>query len=279
MNYSDDEIDKYCPEFPIVQLEANPIVIRDDFSIETILKSNLWYANAFPRQKTIMENRVKILSKKTDFLSHIMLKKHNVLHASIGGSFFYKMDQIINDLDINIIVDGSYFEYVKLNTADMFPIPTGLPIYTSLMIFGLENLTVGSKTNDTIEIGEYRHTDLTFREGCVMPWRNATFYGKNFSFPFICNRQNIFVRIKRQVYYSELVINNKIARYSVKDVQINKAYNRLAEAYFLLTNTFLELNLSIPEAFALFYKKNRTENDVRKLLSDIKYICNTILRL
>ncbi len=202
------------------------------------------------------------------------MKKYNVLNASIGGSFFYKMDQIINDLDLNIIVDGSYFEYVKLNTADMFLVPTELPIYTSLMIFGIENLTFGIKTNDTIEIGEYRHTELTFREGCVMPWRNATFYGRNFLYPANFNKQNLFVRIKRQVYYSELVLNNKISRYSVKDVQINKAYNRLAEACFLLANIFPELNLSVPQAFALFYKRNRTENDTRKLLSDVRSYIN-----
>lgn len=277
MNYSDDEIDKYCPEFPIVQLQTDPIFLKDALNIQSILKSNLWYSNASSRQRTIMENRVRLLSEKTEFLGYNMLKGHNVLHASIGGSFFYKMDQIINDLDVNIIVAGACFEYAKLNTSDIFLDSTRLPMYTSLMIFGEENLTRRIKTNDAIEIGEYKHTGLTFREGCVMPWRNATFYGRNFLFPFAINKQNIFVRIKRQIYYSELVLNNKITRYSSKDIQINKAYNRLAEAYFFLANGFPESNLSVSEAFTLFYKKHRTENDVKKMLSDIKLCINTLI--
>ena len=162
-----------------------------------------------------------------------------VQHLSIGGSYLYCADGVaVNDIDFNVIVQGSYFDYYDVYEIDFLSTWLTNPIRKiSFTIFGTHNVFHGTPINDLVVRDSYLHTDVTIREGLVFGWRNATLLGPTFSAsrPYL---PNLLVRIDRQLYQARLLETGKIGLNRGWKIRQAKAANRVTEAALLLTEAF-----------------------------------------
>ena len=177
-----------------------------------------------------------------------------VEHLSIGGSYLYTAGgAAVNDIDFNVIVRGSYFDYYDVYDTGSLKDRLANPIRkVSFTIFGASNVFGGTEINDLVVRDSYIHTDVTIREGLVFGWRNATLLGPTFSAspPYL---PNLLVRIDRQLYQARLLAAGKIGLDRGQKVRQAKAANRTIEAALLLAEALPHLRL--PQQEILMHKE------------------------
>lgn len=111
------------------------------------------------------------------------------------------------------------------------------------MIFGEDDFLSRTNIRDTIETPDYIHTSLCLREGLVFPMRNILIYG-NLCKPKELDRQNLLIRIKRQLFHAELMIYDKVDLHRNADARLFKSVGRITEAFLYLSAGFPQLKIS-----------------------------------
>lgn len=235
--FSDDDIGKYSPNYPIATLSK---IKPNKENLLEIIKDNIRFKYSNDIEK------VEILSKFKSVLSitdEIMSKFHQnypnlkVKHMSIGGSYLFKKE-VSNDIDFDVIVEGSFFSYKDIFDIDVINNSIYKPVRKiSFMIFGEDDLILNTEINDSIETADFIHTNLTAREGLIFNLRNITILGFDIE-KKIPDKKNILLRIKKQLYHAELILNSKIYKYRNEHEKISKATGRVMEGMLYISQLF-----------------------------------------
>lgn len=233
---------------PLIEL-SDDVVDIDNFALP--LKKNWFLELLTQKQRIGIYERFLQLIKNISSILALFYKNHpnlKILHISVGGSYCYS-DHKPMDIDFNFIVEGSFFSYYDIFINDMKEVffdPSIKKI--SFMIFGYDNLRGKTCINDSILSRSFLHTDMTIREGVIMPARNITIYGRIFKNTPVKDF-NFFTRILRQLFQAELLLKNEIGLEYEPRQRLLKAFSRICEAGILLADSSKErkkwLNSSI----------------------------------
>jgi len=223
------------PLFEYSDLVVNPNNIE---SIRDALYGNVWFNNEKWKLRRVV--RMSRLSKHLiSILNSHGIKK--VKHISIGGSFLY--EKKANDIDLNVLVPGSYFEYFECFDANKIKKKYFNKVEKiSFMVFGEDNVFMGAPVDDQISRNNYDHDDLVMREGLVFSMRNATIFGRSIVNAPI-DVENLKVRIARQLDHAQKILLGK--SYSTgTDLtkRVSKARTRLKEALVYVEEIKRSLN-------------------------------------
>ena len=228
---------------PLIEL-SDDVVDMDNFVLP--LKKNWFLELLAPKQRINVHNRFLQLIKNISSILALFYKNHpnlKILHISVGGSYCYS-DHKSMDIDFNFIVEGGFFSYYDIFINDMKEVffdPSIKKI--SFMIFGYDNLRGKTCINDSILSRSFLHTDMTIREGVVMPARNITIYGRSFKNTPVKDF-NFFTRILRQLFQAELLLKNEIGLEYEPRQRLLKAFSRICEAGILLADSSKERKMA-----------------------------------
>lgn len=269
--YIDAVAGHYERVFPVARY-ADAVDLEDVESVRASLSGNLWFRLSDDARRQSMINKVAKLKPVIDELCAVVRLTEpslEVEHLSIGGSYLYSAGEAaVNDIDFNVIVRGSYFDYYDVYDTDFLTDCLTNPIRKiSFTVFGASNVFQGTEINDLVVRDSYIHTDVTIREGLVFGWRNATLLGHTFSTspPYL---PNLLVRIDRQLYQARLLEDGKIGLNRGQKVRQAKATNRITEAALLLAEAFPHLHL--PQQEVLMHKELLESGLNRPLLQQLR---------
>lgn len=221
------------------------ITFTDDFvkvgasknEIEYLLLPNFWYQKANSIKREMMCERVAHVNKNLQIVLDFIEKKYGhfglkPVHISIAGSYIYSEKP--GDIDLDVVVEGSFFDYSYFNEGvELFDTTESIS-KISLTVMGLENIIGTKYIASEIENDGFIHQDTILREILVAPMRNVTVYGRPFETPDKLDSRNIIARIARQLYFASLTLQGKIPYYSEDPLKTRKALSRINEAHDIL---------------------------------------------
>ncbi len=247
--YHDRDSLQYSASYPLIELKDDFIKSADDpKKIETYLLQNFWYQKANSLKRHDMLRRVVHLNQHLKIILDFISEKYGSLgfeciHISTAGSYLYS--ETPGDLDLDVIVSGSFFDYTTFNQGIELIDTIGTIKKVSLTVMGEDNILGRQKIVDNIENDGFLHQDTIIRELLVAPMRNATIYGKPFDNQKNIDGRNVLVRVARQLYFASLTMQGKIPYYEEEPLRTKKALSRVNEAHDIiewLLNTEPRLN-------------------------------------
>lgn len=278
----DTDAGKYKNNYPILKLSYQDSIEKYKNNLQALVQDCIWFIYASGLEKrnilrklsTICELVDKIKSKINCHYSNL-----NIKHISIGGSYLFK-EHASSDIDFNIIVGGSYFSYMDIFEIDEInkKLPTTVK-KISFMIFGEEDFLRDTGVSDAIETKDYIHTSLCMREGLVFPMRNVLIYGLKHIKPPILDKENLLMRIKRQLYHACLMVDGKIDLHRDTKSRLLKSISRISEALLYLADNFPELNL-FPQNILMkenVFSKIIDEAEIKSWLNEANYLLRKLI--
>lgn len=237
--YHDRDSLPYHASYPIVEFLSDiTIKLKDDpHHIEKYLTQNFWYQRANTHKRKQMLERVMLLNHNLKIVLSFFERTYGHLgyeckHISIAGSYIYS--DAPGDIDLNVVVNGSFFDYVTFNEGVESLDMTGTVRKVSLTIMGADNISGKKKTADTIENKGFMHQDTILREMIVAPMRNVTVYGMPFDNAKNVDSRNVLVRVARQLYFASLTLKGDIPYYKEDPLKTKKALSRINEAHDII---------------------------------------------
>ena len=273
--WADHEAGAYAPMSSIAVLSDDAIVLGSTEAMATSLISNIWYQSRTSDERALIVQRSLLLQKSIAVLME-KISTHNpnidVVHISTGGSYAWKpLHTHVNDIDFNVIVCGSYFTYYDdFDIAPLMPFCTNQLKKVSFTIFGEDNLTRGIPVNDSITSHDYIQTNVTIREGIVMPYRNTIVCGRSVYPGKDDPEQNLLVRIDKQLFQSDLFLNAGLEKKYTAAERLQKALNRTVEAGILLNYYFIKDPYLVSYFKALEDVPLTTQHDVGIVLKKVR---------
>lgn len=243
LEYHDRDSLPFEANYPLIGFSDNFINPNANPKIlEKYLSQNFWYqkANAISRKK--MLKRIVNVNKNIAIVLNFIKDNYGYLdqkclHISIAGSYTYSQNP--GDIDLDVVIDGSYFDYNYFSKGIAPFNTTGNIKKISLTVMGIDNINGNQLINSNIENDGFLHQDTILREMLVAPMRNVTVYGKPFLAPDVFDERNIIVRVARQLYFASLTLQGKIPYYSKDPLRTKKAISRINEAHDILEWIFL----------------------------------------
>lgn len=213
--------------------------------IEKYLVNNFWYQKANTTKREEILKRVQHVNENLQIVLDFIDKKYgklgmNCLHISIAGSYIYSDKP--GDIDLDVIVNGSFFDYSFFNEGVEILDLTDNVSKVSLTVMGADNISGKKYTSSEIENEGFIHQDTILREILVAPMRNVTVYGAPFEYPDTLDNRNIIARIARQLYFASLTLQGKIPYYAEDPLKTKKALSRINEAHDILEWLYLSSN-------------------------------------
>lgn len=200
-----------------------------------IKKRNPYYRNYLRDELATVQKRIISLHKALPCLIEIIKKKSSnrkILSIYCYGSFLYSNPNYIpDDIDIGVIVEGSYFSYFL----DGISIPQTALKKTNigvkkmqLFCYGFDNLCYGEPVEDTVKSSTI-HTETVKRELSVAYWRNIVIYGMDFC-KINNDKQNLYKTMNDNLKRVSFRIKNYGHTNESKQRCLEKIANRLYEA-------------------------------------------------
>lgn len=236
--YHDRDSLQYNASYPLIELSDEFINTSDDTKkIERYLLLNFWYQKANTNKRKEMLDRVLHLNQNLDVILEFINEKYGslgfkCLHISTAGSYIYS--DAPGDIDLDVIVNGSFFDYTTFNDGIERVDLVGTVKKVSLTVMGEDNVLGKQKVIDNIENDGFLHQDTIIREILVAPMRNVTIYGKPFDNQKSIDSRNVLVRVARQLYFASLTIQGKIPYYDTEPLKTKKALGRINEAHEII---------------------------------------------
>lgn len=229
---------QYSAVYPIVAFTTEEVEPNEKEAVlEKNLIYNFWYQKANSVRRKHILARVSHVNNNLKIILDFFEKTYGhlgftCLHISIAGSFIYSDSP--GDIDLNVIVNGSFFDYTTFNQGVELLDPVGTVKKVSLTVMGIDNVSGKKKIVDTIENKGFIHQDTILREMIVAPMRNVTIYGMNFDNTQNVDSKNVLVRIARQLYFASLTLEGKIPYYQEEPLRTKKALSRINEAHQII---------------------------------------------
>lgn len=236
--YRDRDSLPFEATYPIIEFQSEIITANDDQKkLEKHLVNNFWYQKANSKKRQQILSRVANVNKNIKIILDLFDKtyKHldlECIHISLAGSYLYAVEP--GDIDLDVVVKGSFFDYSTFNEGVDILDTTGYVRKVSLTVMGADNISGKRKISDNIENKGFMHQDTILREMLVAPMRNATVYGKTFDYSKSVDSRNVLVRIARQLYFSILTLEGKIPYYNEDPLKTKKALSRIREAHEII---------------------------------------------
>ncbi|MBP7767231.1 hypothetical protein KA068_01790 [Candidatus Saccharibacteria bacterium] len=236
--YHDRDSLPFSATYPIVEFLPVKIKVYENQKIlEKYLIENFWYQKANSEKRKIILQRVAKVNMHIDVILNFFQQTYGhldkeCLHISIAGSYIYSDKP--GDIDLNVVIDGSFFDYITFNDGVELLDITGSVRKISLTLMGSDNVSGHKKIVDNIENKGFLHQDTILREMIIAPMRNVTVYGMPFDISKNVDSQNVLVRIARQLYFSTLTLEGKIPYYKDEPLRTKKALNRIKEAHEII---------------------------------------------
>lgn len=249
--YHDRDSLPFNARYPLIEFKDDVIIVDEsEAKLHKELLSNYWYQKANSLERQVMLERMVHVNHNLDIVLDFIDQRYanlgfTVEHVSLAGSYLHA-DQP-GDIDFDVVLSGSFFDYVTFNAGIELLDLTGSVKKISLTLMGIENILGNKFTNDDIRNLGYTHHDTIIREILVAPMRNVTVFGKVFDETKTIDSRNVLVRIARQLYFAELTLEGKIPYYEDEPLRTRKAVNRIKEAHQIidwLINTADELKSS-----------------------------------
>ncbi|HMO01390.1 MAG TPA: hypothetical protein PKD37_04515 [Oligoflexia bacterium] len=183
-----------------------------------------------PKVLTNLKNLSNDLPSIINEIRHRYGRK--LLHLSLAGSAIFKGDP--RDLDFNIILEGSIFDYSELFKANHRELCTHSNNINKLsfITFGEEDISKKTNITDSINTTWYCHEDVIARELLVYRWRNLLLYGYDLECSVDTNM--LQKRLLTGLSYARRLLLGQIGKYETFELQRSKALSRLDEAIILL---------------------------------------------
>ena len=236
--YHDRDSLPFNANYPLIEFKDDVITTDEsEGKLHRQLLSNYWYQKANSLERQVMLKRLVHLNAHLDIVTDFIDQRYTPLgftvqHISLAGSYLHA-DQP-GDIDFDVVLSGSFFDYVTFNEGiDLLDL-TGSVKKISLTLMGMENILGTKFTNDDIRNNGFTHHDTIIREILVAPMRNVTVFGKVFDETKNIDSRNVLVRIARQLYFAELTLEGKIPYYEDEPLRTRKAVNRIKEAHQII---------------------------------------------
>jgi hypothetical protein len=208
---------------------------------------NYWYQKANSLDRAKMVQRVVHINHNLDIVlqfidQHYRPLGFEVQHISVAGS--YVRAEQPGDIDFDVVLTGSFFDYATFNEGIELLDLTGSVQKISLTVMGMDNVLGKATTCDDIRNDGFVHHDTIAREMLIAPMGSITVYGRPFDHEGTIDGHNVLVRIARQLYFAQLTLEGKIPYYNEEPLRTRKAIKRIAEAHEIidwLLNTSDEL--------------------------------------
>jgi predicted nucleotidyltransferase len=195
---------------------------------------NPYFLGITKQRLKVIKGRIKIVKNNIPWIKKLVnkiTKDRKIVSIFIYGSFIFSPnDYKSSDIDIGIVVAGSFFRYEKITN-----IPAALKKYNiktiDIFIYGRDNLEKGVKINDVIK-GGIIHRDVIKHESSIAYWRNVVIYGQSFNkFPNLLYNTYIFLKVNLNN------IQERLKRYG--------HYNKESDEYCLskVSNRLYEMNI------------------------------------
>lgn len=237
-SYHDRDSLPFNVQYPLIEFQPEFLEIgTNPKRLQKELLYNYWYqkSNVFEREN--MLRRVVHLNQNLQIVLDFIDKTYKPLgfkieHLSIAGSYAYANHP--GDIDFDLVLNGSFFDYVTFNDGIDILDQTGSVKKISLTVMGMDNVLGNAFVPDDIRNNGFVHHDTIIREMLVAPMRNITVYGRPFDHSKNIDSRNVLVRIARQLYFTELTLEGKIPYYKEDPLRTKKAVKRVREAYQII---------------------------------------------
>lgn len=236
--YHDRDSLQYNAAYPIIELKDDFLTASDDpKKLETYLLQNFWYQKGNSIKRKNILDRIIHLNANLEIILAFINEKYGslgfeCLHISTAGSYIYSDSP--GDIDLDVIVNGSFFDYTTFNEGIELVDIVGTVKKISLTVMGEDNILGKQKVVDNIENDGFLHQDTIIRELLVAPMRNVTIYGRPFDNRKNIDGRNVLVRVARQLYFASLTMQGKIPYYDTEPLKSKKALNRIHEAHEII---------------------------------------------
>jgi hypothetical protein len=237
-DYHDRDSLPFNARYPLIDFKDTDIAVgADSLVLQRELVHNYWYQKSNTNERQMMLERVVHINKNLQPVLDFIEAKYSalgfkLLHISIAGSYAHAVQP--GDIDLDVIVEGSFFDYSTFNDGIDLLDTVGSVRKISVTVMGMDNILGTAFTHDDIRNDGFVHHDTIIREMIVAPMRNITVYGKVFDHNKNIDSRNVLVRIARQLYFAELTLDGKIPYYSEDPLRTKKATNRIREAYQII---------------------------------------------
>ena len=237
-SYHDRDSLPFHVQYPLIEFKTDFIDVgASDHTLHKLVLQNYWYQKANTFERKSMLERIKHINTNIQIVVDFLEKNYcnlgfTIEHISIAGSYAHAPEP--GDIDFNVVLSGSFFDYVTFNDGIELLDMTGKVRKISLTIMGMDNVLGTRLTRDDIRNNGFVHHDTIIREMLVAPMRNITVYGKPFDRKKNIDSRNVLVRVARQLYFAELTMDGKIPYYDEEPLRTNKAVKRIREAYEII---------------------------------------------
>jgi len=244
--YHDRDSLPFEAKYPLIEFSSDFIDTSADIGLlKKHLVNNFWYQKANSIKRETILSRVSHVNKNLPIILDFIDEKYGYLglkciHISIAGSYIYSDKP--GDIDLDVVLTGSFFDYSYFNEGIELLDLTGNINKVSLTVMGADNISGKKRTLSEIENDGFIHQDTIIREILVAPMRNVTVYGAPFEYPDSLDNRNIIARIARQLYFASLTLQGKIPYYSEDPLKTKKALSRINEAHDILEWLYLSLD-------------------------------------
>ncbi|HEX8182128.1 MAG TPA: hypothetical protein VF575_00835 [Candidatus Saccharimonadales bacterium] len=224
--------------YPLVEFQPSYLNIGADAKVlQKELLYNYWYQKGNVYERDGMLKRVVHINEHLQIVLDFIDKTYGPLgftieHISIAGSYAHAEKP--GDIDFDVVLSGSFFDYITFNEGIDILDQTDNVRKISLTVMGIENVLGNAFVPDDIRNKGFVHHDTIIREMLIAPMRNITVYGRPFDHTKNIDSRNVMVRIARQLYFAELTLEGKIPYYSEDPLRTKKAVNRIREAYQII---------------------------------------------
>jgi hypothetical protein len=237
-DYHDRDSLPFNVRYPIVEFKDEFIGIDADTTLlHRQLLRNYWFQKSNTVERKEMLDRVVHINNNIQIVLDFLEKTYGALgftieHIAIAGSYTHSSTP--GDIDFDVVVNGSFFDYVTFNEGIELLDMTGTVQKLSFTVMGMDNILGTAFTTDDIRNKGFVHHDTITREMLVAPMRNVTVYGHPLDDIKHVDSRNVLVRIARQLYFAELTLEGKIPYYSEDPLRTRKATKRVREAYEII---------------------------------------------
>lgn len=245
VKYQDRDSLPFEAVYPLIKFEDDTITKNHSTKIiEKHLSKNFWYQKANSTQRAEMLKRVAHVNSNIQIILDFIESRYghfdqDCIHISIAGSYIHSPAP--GDIDLDVVLEGSFFDYSYFNEGIELLDTTGSISKISLTVMGADNISGKKLISSDIDNQGFRHQDTILREILIAPMRNVTVYGRPFKYPDSLDERNIIVRIARQLYFAALTLEGKIPYYDKDPLKTKKALSRIREAHDILEWLFLSI--------------------------------------
>lgn len=237
-SYHDRDSLPFNVKYPLVEFRDEKIAVGESRNaLHKVLLGNYWFQKSNVLEREAMLKRLIHVNKHLNIVLDFINERYlplgfTIEHLSIAGSYLHAAQP--GDIDFDLILSGSYFDYVTFNEGIELLDTTGSVRKISLTVMGMDNVLGKKFTVDDIRNEGFVHHDTIIREMLVAPMRNVTVFGKIFDESKNIDSRNVLVRIARQLYFAELTLEGKIPYYEEEPLRSQKAVKRVREAYEII---------------------------------------------